>query len=49
MYLKYIDNNKYINKIEELYLNSFPENERFPCLRNKNYGSKILIDLKEKI
>ena len=30
MYLKYIDNNKYINKIEELYLNSFPEDERFP-------------------
>ena len=94
MYLKYMDNNKYINKIEELYLNSFPEDERFPfwilekaskennsdlyaiidndkfvgmcylvnccnayylmylavepSLRNKNYGSKILIDLKEK-
>ena len=94
MYLKYVDYNKYINQIEELYLNSFPDNERFPfwilgecskennsdlyaiidndrfigmcyivncCnvyylmylavepgLRNKNYGSQILMDLKEK-
>lgn len=30
MSLKYVDCNKYINKIEELYLNSFPEAERFP-------------------
>lgn len=92
--LEYIDYNKYTNKIEELYLNSFPEEERFPfwileecskennsnlyaiidkdkligmcyivncgnayylmylaiehSLRNKGYGSKILMDLKEK-
>ena len=94
MYFKYINNSKYVNKIEELYLNSFPEDERFPfwilqecskennsdlyaildndkmigmcyivnctnayylmylavvpSLRNKNYGSMILRDLKEK-
>lgn len=94
MSFKYIDYNEYTNKIEELYLNSFPEDERFPfwileecskennsdlyaiidydkligmcyivnCgnayylmylavepgLRNKNYGSQILTDLKEK-
>ena len=94
MSLKYINNSKYVNKIEELYLNSFPEDERFPfwilqecskennsdlyaildndkmigmcyivnctnayylmylavvpSLRNKNYGSMILRDLKEK-
>ena len=30
MYFKYINNSKYVNKIEELYLNSFPEDERFP-------------------
>ena len=94
MSFKYINNSKYVNKIEELYLNSFPENERFPfwilhecskennsdlyaifdndimigmcyivncknayylmylavepSLRNKNYGSRILRDLKEK-
>ena len=94
MYLKYINNSKYLNEIEELYLNSFPEDERFsfwilqecskennsdlyaifdndnmigmcyivncksayylmylavvPSLRNKNYGSMILRDLKEK-
>lgn len=94
MFLKYIDSNKYTNKIEELYLSSFPKDERFPfwileecsrennsnlyaiidndkfigmcyivncdnayylmylavepSLRNQNYGSKILMDLKEK-
>lgn len=94
MTFKYINNSKYVNKIEELYLNSFPENERFPfwilqecskennsdlyaifdndmmigmcyvvncknayylmylavepSLRNKNYGSIILRELKEK-
>ena len=94
MYFKYINNSKYVNKIEELYLNSFPEDERFPfwilqecskennsdlyaildndkmigmcyivnctnayylmylavvpSLRNKNYDSMILMDLKEK-
>ena len=94
MDLKYINNGKYIDEIEKLYLKSFPEDERFPfwileecskkndpdlyaiidnnrfvgmcyiinCdkayyimylavepdLRNKNYGSKILRDLKEK-
>ena len=94
MTFKYINNSKYVNKIEELYLNSFPEDERFPfwilqecskennsdlyaildndkmigmcyivnctnayylmylavvpSLRNKNYGSMILRDLKEK-
>lgn len=94
MLLDYMDNNKYINKIEKLYVNSFPDNERFPLwileecskennsnlyaivdnnkfvgmcyivnccnayylmylavepsLRNQNYGSKILMDLKEK-
>ena len=94
MYFKYINNSKYVNKIEELYLNSFPKEERFPfwileecskennsdlygiidndkligmcylvnCsnayylmylavepnLRNQNYGSRILMDLKEK-
>ena len=94
MFLKYIDSNKYTNKIEKLYLSSFPKDERFPfwileecsrennsnlyaiidndkfigmcyivncdnayylmylavepSLRNQNYGSKILMDLKEK-
>ena len=94
MTLKYIKNEEYKNKIEKLYLESFPEEERFPfwileecskednsdllaildndrfigmcylvnCnnayylmylavvpeLRNQNYGSKILTDLKEK-
>ena len=94
MFLKYVDSNKYTNKIEELYLNTFPKDERFPfwileecsrennsnlyaildndkfigmcyivncanayylmylavepSLRNQNYGSKILMDLKEK-
>ena len=94
MYLKYINNSKYLNEIEELYLKSFPKDERFPfwilqecskednsdlyaifdndimvgmcyivncksayylmylavepSLRNKNYGSRILGDLKEK-
>lgn len=94
MSLKYIEYNEYTNKIEELYLNSFPDNERFPfwileecskennsdlyaiidndkligmCYiincgdvyylmylavehssRNQNYGSHILMDLKEK-
>ncbi len=94
MYLRYIEDNEYTNKIEELYLNSFPSEERFPfwilkecskenssdlyaiidndkfvgmcyivncdnayylmylavepSLRNQNYGSKILMDLKEK-
>ena len=94
MFFNYIDSNKYTNKIEELYLNSFPKDERFPfwileecsrennsnlyaildndkfigmcyivncvnayylmylavepSLRNQNYGSKILMDLKEK-
>ena len=94
MLLEYVDYNKYVNEIEELYLNSFPEDERFPfwileecskennsdlyaifdydkliglcyivncgnayylmylavepSLRNRKYGSKILIDLKEK-
>lgn len=94
MTLQYIDNEEYKNKIEKLYLESFPEEERFPFLildecskedksdllaildndrfigmcylvncnnayylmylavepelRNQNYGSKILADLKEK-
>ena len=94
MNLKYINNGKYMNEIEKLYLKSFPKDERFafwileecskennsdlyaiidndkfigmcyiinctnayylmylavePHLRNKNYGSKILRDLKEK-
>ena len=94
MALKYIKNEEYKNKIEKLYLESFPEEERFPfwileecskednsdllaildndrfigmcylvnCnnayylmylavepeLRNQNYGSRILADLKEK-
>ena len=94
MTLKYIKNEEYKNKIEKLYLESFPEEERFPfwileecskednsdllaildndrfigmcylvnCnnayylmylavepeLRNQNYGSRILADLKEK-
>ena len=94
MSLKYINNIEYANEIEELYLNSFPKEERFPfwileecskennsdlyaiidndkfvgmcyivnCvsayylmylavepnLRNQNYGSRILKDLKEK-
>lgn len=94
MSLKYIDYNEYTNKIEELYLNSFPDDERFPfwileecsnennsdlyaiidndkligmcyivncgdayylmylavepSLRNQNYGSQILMNLKEK-
>lgn len=94
MNLKYINNDKYTNQIEKLYLKSFPDNERFPfwilrecskennsflyaiidddkfvgmcyivnCdslyylmylavksnMQNKNYGSKILRDLKER-
>lgn len=94
MSFKYINNSKFTNKIEGLYLKSFPKNERFPfwilkecskennsdlyaifdndimigmcyivncknayylmylavepSLRNKNYGSRILRDLKEK-
>lgn len=94
MFFKYSNDMKFINKIENLYLSSFPKEERFPfwlleecskesnselcaiidnnefvgmcyivdCdnayylmylavdpnLRNKNYGSKILSDLKEK-
>ena len=94
MELKYINNGKYMDEIEKLYLEAFPKDERFPfwileecskeknsdlyavidndkfigmcyivnCanayylmylavepnLRNKNYGSKILSDLKEK-
>jgi len=94
MYLNYIDYCKYKEKVEKLYLKSFPEDERFPfwileecskednsdllaildedkfvgmcylvnCneayylmylavkpeLRNQNYGSKILQDLKGK-
>ena len=30
MTLKYIKNEEYKNKIEKLYLESFPEEERFP-------------------
>lgn len=30
MDLKYINNGKYIDEIEKLYLKSFPEDERFP-------------------
>ena len=30
MTLQYIDNEEYKNKIEKLYLESFPEEERFP-------------------
>lgn len=94
MNLLYINSQEYKDRIEELYLESFPEDERFPfwileecskennsdllaivdngvfvgmsyivnCndayylmylavapnLRNKNYGSHILMDLKEK-
>ena len=94
MSLRYIKSSEYKNKIEELYLTSFPEEERFPfwildecskednsdllaildndrfigmcylvnCnnayyvmylavseeLRNQNYGSRILADLREK-
>ena len=94
MNLSYTNSQKYNGKIEKLYLESFPKNERFPfwileacskennsdllaivdgnmfvgmsyvvnCndayylmylavepnLRNKNYGSHILMDLKEK-
>ncbi len=94
MDLKYIKNGKYMDEIKNLYLKSFPEDERFsfeileecskennsdlyaiidnykfvgmcyivnctnayylmylavePNLRNKNYGSRILRDLKEK-
>ena len=94
MTLQYIKNEEYKNKIEKLYLESFPKEERFPfwildecskednsdllavldndkfigmcylvnCnnayylmylavepeLRNQNYGSRILADLKEK-
>ena len=94
MTLQYIDNEEYKNKIEKLYLESFPEEERFPfwileecskednsdllavldndkfigmcylvnCnnayylmylavspeLRNQNYGSQILMNLKDK-
>ena len=94
MLLKYIEKEEYKSKIEKLYLESFPKEERFPffvleecskedssdllaildngtfigmcylvnCnnayylmylavepkLRNQNYGSRILTDLKEK-
>lgn len=94
MQLSYLDYSKYKDKVESLYLKSFPKEERFPfwileecskeensillailddnkfigmcylvnCneayylmylavepkLRNNNYGSKILIDLKDK-
>jgi len=95
VFLKYLSNEEYINEIEELYLNSFPDDERFPfwilekcskennsdlyaildnnskfigmcylvncdnayylmylavepSLRNQSYGSRILMDLKEK-
>lgn len=42
MYFKYINNSKYVNKIEELYLNSFPEDERFPFGYYKNVLRKII-------
>ena len=94
MQLEYLDYSKYKDKVESLYLESFPEEERFPfsileecskddnsillaildnnkfigmcylvnCskayylmylavapeLRNNNYGSKIILDLKDK-
>ena len=50
MYFKYINNSKYVNKIEELYLNSFPEGERFPfwilqeCSKENNSDLYAILD-----
>lgn len=50
MSLKYINNSKYVNKIEELYLNSFPEDERFPfwilqeCSKENNSDLYAIFD-----
>ena len=50
MSLKYVDYNKYINQIEELYLNSFSDDERFPfwileeCSKEKNSDLYAVID-----
>lgn len=49
MALKYI-NNKYEDKIEELYIKSFPEEERFPfcilqeCSKENNSDLYAIID-----
>ena len=50
MYFKYINNSKYVNKIEELYLNSLPEDERFPfwilqeCSKENNSDLYAILD-----
>lgn len=50
MSLKYVDYNKYINEIEELYFNSFPEDERFPfwileeCSKENNSDLYAILD-----
>lgn len=50
MSLKYVNYNKYINKIEELYLNSFLEDERFPfwileqCSKENNSDLYAILD-----
>lgn len=50
MSLKYVDYNKYINEIEELYLNSFPDAERFPfwilgeCSKENNSDLYAILD-----
>ena len=50
MFFKYIYNSKYANKIEELYLNSFPEKERFSfwilyeCSKENNSNLYAILD-----
>ena len=50
MSLKYIDYNEYINEIEKLYLNSFPEDEKFPfwvlgkCSKENNSDLYAILD-----
>ena len=50
MSLKYINNIEYANEIEELYLNSFPKEERFPfwileeCSKENNSDLYGIID-----
>ena len=50
MTLQYIDNEEYKNKIEKLYLESFPEEERFPfwildeCSKEANSDLLAILD-----
>lgn len=55
MNLFYINNSKYIDKIEKLYLNAFPKEERFPfwilkeCSKENNSDLYAILDNKKFI